>query len=85
MAWEVEVRVDGEQVVTIGSEGYLAGLADAELDQHAEAVREAGKHLLAFIGDGKLVACFLCGGLEQCEPDCPLNEDSVPSADGGGG
>lgn len=45
--WEVEVRVDGETVLSIGS-GYLSGVND--LGPYAATIRNCAEHLMAFIG-----------------------------------
>lgn len=58
--WEVSVNVDGTNVLTIGSHGYLAGYSD--IDQFGDAVRAAAEHLKAFIGTGEPEPCFACGG-----------------------
>jgi hypothetical protein len=58
--WEVSVNVDGTNVLTIGSHGYLAGYHD--IDRFGDAVRAAGEHLLSFIGTGEPTPCFACGG-----------------------
>ncbi len=46
--WEVSVSVDGETVLTIGS-NHLSGVED--IDRHADAIRSCAQHLLAFIGE----------------------------------
>ena len=46
--WEVELRINGENVLTIGSTGYVAGIP--EIDEKANIVRSAAEHLNAFIG-----------------------------------
>jgi hypothetical protein len=46
--WEVEVRVNGESVLTIGH-NHLSG-AD-NIDDYANEVRECAYHLLSFIGE----------------------------------
>jgi len=61
--WEVEVRVDGERVLTIGSHGYLCGYHD--IDRFGDAVRAAAEHLKSFIGSGEPEPCFACGGSGQ--------------------
>ena len=47
--WEVEIRVNGESVLTIGggSAAHLAG--DPEID--SDIVRTCAQHLLGFIGE----------------------------------
>lgn len=48
MIWSVTVHVDGQPILTI-SPNELAGKADlTEADE--QAIRDAGEHLLAFIG-----------------------------------
>ena len=47
--WGVDVRVNGEDVLTIES-NCLFGKSDLT-DVDTEAIRLAGKHLLAFIGE----------------------------------
>lgn len=46
--WAVEVRVDGEQVITIESDFSLAGINP--LGPYEESVRLAAEHLTSFIG-----------------------------------
>ncbi len=45
--WEVEIRVNGTDILTIGNT-HLCGISN--IDDYAETVREAARHLLAFIG-----------------------------------
>lgn len=45
--WRVAVSIDGEEVLAI-EPGMLAGIPDIE--KYAHEVRQAGQHLLAFIG-----------------------------------
>lgn len=45
--WEVEVRVNGTDILTIGS-SHLCGVNN--IDDYADTVRMAAEHLLAFIG-----------------------------------
>lgn len=82
--WEVSVRVDGEDMLTIGSHGYLAGYS--EIDRYGDAIRAAAEHLASFIGTGEPVPCFACdgsgqerwvgyGGNEEVGP-CPVCGDS---------
>ncbi len=47
--WGVDVRVNGELVLTIAS-NCLFGKSDLS-DVDKEAIRLAGKHLLAFVGE----------------------------------
>lgn len=46
--WAVEVRVDGEQVITIESDFSLAGINP--LGPYEESVRQAAENLTAFLG-----------------------------------
>jgi hypothetical protein len=63
--WEVELRVDGEPVLTIGT-GGLSG--DPEIMQHEDIIRKAAEHLNGFAGteDSR---CFYCGGDGEIETD----------------
>ena len=45
--WAVTVAVDGENVLTI-DRNCLCGVED--IDDHAETIETAARHLLAFIG-----------------------------------
>lgn len=45
--WEVELRVNGVDILTIGS-SHLAGIHN--INDYADTVRMAAQHLLAFIG-----------------------------------
>lgn len=49
-SWEVEVRINGETILTIGGLGaaHIAGIEN--IDEYAETVREVAKHLESFIG-----------------------------------
>ncbi|UXS01136.1 hypothetical protein [Agrobacterium tumefaciens] len=47
--WAIEVRVDGEQVITLESDGSLAGISDIQ-PSCQEAIRTAADHITAFIG-----------------------------------
>lgn len=49
-SWEVEVRINGETVLTIGGLGaaHVAGIEN--IDEYAETVREAASHLESFVG-----------------------------------
>lgn len=49
--WEVEIRVDGETILTIGSGGRLCGVENIE--DHADLVRHCAEHLNCFIGQEK--------------------------------
>jgi hypothetical protein len=46
--WSVSVQSNGEDVLTI-EHNHLCGVAD--IDKHGETIREAARHLLAFIGE----------------------------------
>ena len=46
-SWEVEIRADGETILTIGS-SHLSGAED--IDAYADIVRNCAQHLLSFIG-----------------------------------
>jgi hypothetical protein len=46
-SWEVEVRVNGETILTIGN-NHLCGIED--IDSHADVVRTCAEHLSSFIG-----------------------------------
>lgn len=48
--WGVDVRVNGERVLTIES-NCLSGISDIE--KFGDVIRGCAHHLLAFIGDGK--------------------------------
>lgn len=47
--WGVDIRVNGERVLTIES-NCLSGIDN--ISDYADTVRECAHHLLAFIGDG---------------------------------
>jgi hypothetical protein len=68
-SWEVEIRIEGESVLTIGHT-HLAGIED--IDRYADAVRTCAEHLLSFIGSGESEPCFLCGSTteEGCTGEC---------------
>lgn len=67
--YAVTVLKNGEPILVIGSESY-SGLSEFTAEDE-QAIRDAGKHLLAFIGAGEPRKCFICGGLDQCESGCP--------------
>lgn len=67
--YSVTVSKNGEPILTI-ERRMLSGIATFS-DEERQAVRDAGENLLAFIGPDK-TACFLCDGIDQCEPDCPF-------------
>jgi hypothetical protein len=69
--YAVTVTQWGDQVVTI-EETALSG---RELsDEDCEAIREAARHLMSFVGDGTPTPCFLCGARypEPCRDDCEV-------------
>lgn len=75
--WEVELRINGEEVLLIGNTGYLAG--DPDIAEKADIVRDAAEHLIAFIGPEEPQPCFYCGGEVVIETDnngpivpCPI-------------
>jgi hypothetical protein len=85
-SWEVTVRVDGDEVLTIGVgeiDQWVAG--EADIQEYASEVRQAGQHILAFIGDGEPTPCFLCGQMDcECwddmgDADAPDGEAVGPS------
>lgn len=49
-SWEVEVRINGETVLTIGGLGaaHVSGIEN--IDEYAETVRQAAAHLESFVG-----------------------------------
>lgn len=49
-SWEIEIRINGKSVLTIGGLGaaHVAGIEN--IDEYADVVREAAQHLLSFIG-----------------------------------
>ena len=59
--WEVDVRVDGNLILTIGQN--LSGIEN--IDDFADEVRAAGEHLLSFIGPAE------GGGETPSGPPCP--------------
>ena len=46
--WEVEIRVNGDTVLTLGS-SHLSGIEN--IDDYVDDVRNCAQHLLSFIGD----------------------------------
>jgi len=46
-SWEVEIRVNCDTILTIGSWG-VSGVEN--MDPYADLIRHCAKHLLAFIG-----------------------------------
>lgn len=69
--WSVTVSVDGDPVLTI-EPNMLSGHHDIE--KFGDQIRAASENLLAFIGDGSIPPCFICGATEglEPEPDCPI-------------
>ena len=74
--WEVTVRYDGEEILNIGND--LSGLPEFSEAQE-EAIRDAGTHLLAFIGTGEIPECFICNGEYNgcpiCDPAEPITKE----------
>lgn len=62
--WEVEVRVSGERILTIGH-SHVSGVSEPELERYAEVVRNCAEHLRSFIGSGEPTPCFACGDSGQ--------------------
>lgn len=78
-SWEVELRVNGEPVLTIGQGeigGWLSGVPNIE--DHADLVREAADHLRSFIGPPDPQPCFFCGRFPACDGDCGWCEAAEP-------
>lgn len=69
--WSVTVSIDGDPVLTIDP-NMLSGIPDIE--KFGDQVRAAGENLLAFIGDGSIPPCFVCGATDGVDPgpDCPV-------------
>lgn len=67
--YSVTVTKNGEAIVTIGPD--LSGV-DCLSDEDADAIREAGESLIAFIGPPGPHACFACGNVGGHEAECPL-------------
>jgi hypothetical protein len=68
--WEVEIRVNGETILTLGS-SHLSGIEN--IDDYANDVRNCAQHLLSFIGEP--------GGVAQCAPAAPLTVINAASPD----
>jgi len=68
-SWEVEIRISGESILTIGSWG-LSGIDN--ISDHADLVRHCADHLHAFIGP------------EETD-NKPLNSDPHPDGRDSGG
>ena len=50
MKWGVTVKIDGEDVLTLSSDGICG---KAEMSEHElQAIRDAGQELIDFAGDG---------------------------------
>jgi hypothetical protein len=49
-SWEVEIRINGESVLTIGglAAAHVAGIEN--IDEYADIVRQAAGHLESFVG-----------------------------------
>ncbi len=62
----------GEPILTIDST-MLSG-KESFSDADSEAIREAARHLLSFIGDGNH-RCFVCGEIGGCRSDCEIGGD----------
>lgn len=91
--WEVEVRIDGERVLTIGH-SHLSGIED--IDRYGDTVRTCAEHLKSFIGSGEPEPCFGCGGSGKerwmgwngeedgpcsiCQPELPPPSTTNPKA-----
>lgn len=69
--YSVTVSKNGEPILTIGPD--LSGLSEFS-DEDANAIRDAGEHLLSFIGPAGPHECFACGGSAAHRADCPLGE-----------
>ena len=67
--YSVTVTRDGEAILTIGPD--LAGLSEFSPEDE-QAIRDAGEHLLAFIGREGPHECFACGGIGACKAGCPV-------------
>lgn len=80
MSWEVTVRLDGDDILTIGS-AYLAGVSEPFSPAQEQAIREAGRHLLAFIGTGEPMVCFICQGVEDGCPICDPQAEGFVEAE----
>lgn len=48
--WAVSVEVNGDNILTIGH-NHLSGVDD--IQEYADVIRGAARHLLSFIGDGE--------------------------------
>lgn len=70
--YAVIVTKNGEAILVMGSEA-VSGL-EVFSGEDEDAIRSAGEQLLSFIGRDEAQPCFVCGGVEACEPDCPLND-----------
>lgn len=66
--YSVVVMKNGDPILTIGP--CLCGLSEFT-DEDQRAIREAGEHLISFMGPSN-PPCFLCGGVTECKADCPL-------------
>lgn len=72
-SWEVEIRINGESVLTIGGKAaaHVAGIEN--IVDYADTVRDAAQHLISFIGM-PIPNCEMCGqprdacGHPGCDP-----------------
>lgn len=79
--WRVEVHIEGEKVLSIESDGMLAGAPNIE--EFGDEIRLCGQHLLGFAGSGESI-CFMCDA-DPCEcDDEDLDEDDSWMFDGSG-
>lgn len=73
-SWEVEVRVNGDHILTIGTT-YLAGVSNIE--DYADIVRQAGNHLLSFIGPEERQPFIIDDAFDDALMS-PLDEERQP-------
>ncbi len=62
--YSVTVTKHGDPILTIGPD--LSGLSEFSPEDE-QAIRDAGEHLLAFIGPER---CSVCGAVLPCGDDC---------------
>ena len=67
--YAVTVFKDGEAILTV-ERSMLAGNADLS-DADQDAIRDAGEHLLAFVGPE---ICSVCGVRRKCDDACPSRD-----------
>ena len=67
--YSVTVSKNGEAILTI-ERTMLSGQGEFS-PEDAAAIRDAGEHLLSFIGTETTV-CFACGWMDGHGQDCPL-------------